>query len=125
MVDSHRPPQGWPAAGEVKFEGVSLRYRPELPPVLRDLSFTVRAGEKVGIVGRTGAGKSSLVVALMRLVEPEAGRVVIDGKDTSRMGLEDLRSAISVIPQVRGARWAEALAVAAHPMRGHAGSRPL
>lgn len=104
MIDDHRPPRGWPAAGEVNFEGVSLRYRPELPAVLRDLSFTVQAGEKVGIVGRTGAGKSSLVVVLMRLVEPESGRVVIDGEDTSLMGLEDLRSAISVIPQVRRPR---------------------
>ncbi|OQR85424.1 ATP-binding Cassette (ABC) Superfamily [Achlya hypogyna] len=89
----------WPSQGEVTFEKVDLRYRPGLPRVLRNLSFTIRAKEKVGVVGRTGAGKSSLVVALMRIVEPSGGRVLLDGVDTATIGLHDLRDQISIIPQ--------------------------
>ncbi|DBA02320.1 TPA: hypothetical protein N0F65_006195 [Lagenidium giganteum] len=96
---ANRPPYNWPSEGEVKFNGVSLRYRPGLPRVLRNLSFTVKPKEKIGIVGRTGAGKSSLIVALMRLTELDAGTVTIDGVDISRVGLHDVRGNISIIPQ--------------------------
>jgi ATP-binding cassette, subfamily C (CFTR/MRP), member 1 len=89
----------WPGRGEIDFRGVSLRYRPGTPCVLHDVSLTIRAREKIGVVGRTGAGKSSLVVALLRLVEPETGAIWIDGVDTRKMGLHELRRAISVIPQ--------------------------
>ncbi|KAJ2595376.1 hypothetical protein H4R99_005380 [Coemansia sp. RSA 1722] len=76
-----------------------MRYRPGLDTVLDNLSFTVKRHEKVGIVGRTGAGKSSITYALMRLVEPESGHIKIDGIDISTLGLYDLRSKITIIPQ--------------------------
>ncbi|KAI9913446.1 hypothetical protein PsorP6_005192 [Peronosclerospora sorghi] len=96
---AEKPALEWPTAGAISFHHVDLRYRPGLPRVLRDLTFSVHAKEKVGIVGRTGAGKSSLIVALMRLVELDAGSIVIDGVDISKIGLHDLRANIAVIPQ--------------------------
>jgi ATP-binding cassette subfamily C (CFTR/MRP) protein 1 len=93
------PAQEWPSAGAIEFREVNLRYRPGLPRVLRNLSLSIRPQEKIGIVGRTGAGKSSLVVALMRLVELDSGSIVIDGLDISTLGLHELRSKISIIPQ--------------------------
>ncbi|ETL39071.1 hypothetical protein L916_09497, partial [Phytophthora nicotianae] len=94
-----KPPLDWPTAGAISFNRVDLRYRPGLPRVLRGLTFSVNAKEKVGIVGRTGAGKSSLIVGLMRLVELDAGSITIDGVDISKIGLHDLRSNIAIIPQ--------------------------
>lgn len=94
-----KPPQQWPDKGAIEFKDVRLSYRPGLPDVLKGLSISVRAGERIGIVGRTGAGKSSLMTALFRLVELNAGSIVIDGLDISKMGLEDLRSKIAIIPQ--------------------------
>jgi len=76
-----------------------MRYRPSLPLVLKGLDLDIPGGAKVGVVGRTGAGKSSLMVAMMRLVELDAGKIMIDGIDISRVGLETLRSKIAVIPQ--------------------------
>jgi len=93
------PPPGWPTSGEVVFRDVQLRYRPDLPLVLKGLSLTLRAREKVGVVGRTGAGKSSLIVSLLRLVELEAGTILIDGIDIRAIGLQPLRSGLAVIPQ--------------------------
>ncbi|KAE8913580.1 Multidrug resistance-associated protein 1 [Phytophthora fragariae] len=93
------PAQEWPSAGAIEFRDVNLRYRPGLPRVLRNLSLSIRPQEKIGIVGRTGAGKSSLVVALMRLVELDSGSIVIDGLDISTIGLHELRNKISIIPQ--------------------------
>ncbi|KAG1706852.1 hypothetical protein DVH05_027703 [Phytophthora capsici] len=93
------PAQEWPSAGGIEFRNVDLRYRPGLPRVLRNLSLSIRPQEKIGIVGRTGAGKSSLVVALMRLVELDSGSIVIDGVDISTIGLHELRNKISIIPQ--------------------------
>uniref|UniRef100_UPI00398F2F2F ATP-binding cassette sub-family C member 4 n=1 Tax=Pristiophorus japonicus TaxID=55135 RepID=UPI00398F2F2F len=92
------PPNGWPFHGTVVFENVNFSYSPECEPVLKDLNLTIRAKEKVGLVGRTGAGKSSLISALFRLAEPE-GKVTIDGIVTSQLGLHDLRSSMSIIPQ--------------------------
>jgi ABC-type multidrug transport system fused ATPase/permease subunit len=94
-----KPSFDWPTSGAINFNQVSLRYRPGLPRVLRGLTFSVRAQEKIGIVGRTGAGKSSLIVALMRLTELDAGNIVIDGVDISKIGLHDLRAKIAIIPQ--------------------------
>merc|ERR1719189_3355611 len=74
-------PQQWPAAGQIVFDSVFMRYREGLPDVLKGLSFAVSGGEKVGIIGRTGAGKSSLFVTLLRLVEIERGRITVDGED--------------------------------------------
>ena len=91
--------QNWPSAGFLKFENVQMRYRPGLPLVLRGVSFSVKAGEKVGIVGRTGSGKSTLIVALWRLVEMHSGTIWLDDVDTSKISLKDLRSRITCIPQ--------------------------
>lgn len=74
-------------------------YRPDLDFVLRDITVTINPGEKIGVVGRTGAGKSSLALALMRIVEPAEGQILIDGVDVSQIGLHDLRSAVTIIPQ--------------------------
>ncbi|KAJ2211897.1 ATP-binding cassette glutathione S-conjugate transporter ycf1 [Coemansia sp. RSA 487] len=98
-IQHSRPPKGWPHAGTIEFENYSMRYHPGLDLVLKDLSFSARSNEKIGIVGRTGAGKSSMSQALMRLVEPASGKIVIDGVDISSIGLFDLRSRISIIPQ--------------------------
>ena len=98
-IPETKPKAPWPAEGRVEIKGVVLRYRPELPDVLRGLSMDVAPGEKVGIVGRTGAGKSSIMTALYRLVELSAGSILIDGVDVSRIGLKDLRSAVAIIPQ--------------------------
>lgn len=92
-------PVGWPQKGELAIEKLSMRYRPGLPLVLKNLSFTVNAGEKVGICGRTGSGKSSMFVALFRIVEPESGTVRLDGVDIMTLGLRDLRSKMAMIPQ--------------------------
>ncbi|KAF3656536.1 ABC transporter C family member 2 [Capsicum annuum] len=98
-VISSRPPPDWPSLGFIKFEDVVLRYRPGLPPVLHGLSLEISSGQKVGIVGRTGAGKSSMLNALFRIVELERGRILIDDCDVANIELTDLRSALSIIPQ--------------------------
>ncbi|XP_049415408.1 ABC transporter C family member 2-like [Solanum stenotomum] len=99
IIEGSRPPPGWPSAGSIQFENVVLRYRPELPPVLHGISFTISPSDKVGVVGRTGAGKSSMFNALFRLVELERGRILIDGFDVSKFGLTDLRKVLGIIPQ--------------------------
>ncbi|KAL4931668.1 putative ABC bile acid transporter [Aspergillus undulatus] len=99
VIEDSRPPVNWPTRGEVKFSSYSTRYRPDLDPVLRQVSFTVQSGEKVGIVGRTGAGKSSLALALFRGLEAENGHINIDGVDIGSIGLKDLREAITIVPQ--------------------------
>ncbi|KAG6623523.1 ATP-binding Cassette (ABC) Superfamily [Phytophthora cinnamomi] len=96
---AQKPALEWPMTGAISFNRVDLRYRPGLPRVLRGLTFSVNAKEKIGIVGRTGAGKSSLIVGLMRLVELDAGSITIDGVDISKIGLHDLRANIAIIPQ--------------------------
>ncbi|KAJ0758078.1 putative ABC-type xenobiotic transporter [Helianthus annuus] len=99
IIENNRPPPGWPSSGSIKFENVALRYRPELPPVLHGLSFFIPPSDKVGIVGRTGAGKSSMLNALFRIVELETGRIVIDDCDIAKFGLTDLRNVLGIIPQ--------------------------
>jgi ATP-binding cassette subfamily C (CFTR/MRP) protein 1 len=89
----------WPSVGTVVFEDVSLIYRPGLPPAVRNVSFVLPGGTRTGVVGRTGAGKSSLVVLLFRICEPSTGRLLIDGRDTAGLGLQTLRKSMSVIPQ--------------------------
>ena len=91
--------RSWPTHGEIKFVGLKARYRDGLPLVLKGLTFTIKPGEKVGIVGRTGAGKSSLFLVLMRIVEPAAGRIYIDDVDLQTLGLLQLRRGVAIIPQ--------------------------
>ncbi|KAL0281168.1 UNVERIFIED_CONTAM: hypothetical protein PYX00_002233 [Menopon gallinae] len=93
-----KPPPSWPMKGAISFEKTYLYYDPQGAPVLHGVTFQIRPKEKVGIVGRTGAGKSSLIAALFRLAHIE-GKIVIDSVDTAEIGLHDLRSKISIIPQ--------------------------
>uniref|UniRef100_A0A8R1YJA7 ABC transporter ATP-binding protein n=1 Tax=Pristionchus pacificus TaxID=54126 RepID=A0A8R1YJA7_PRIPA len=92
-------PADWPARGQIDFLNVNLRYQPTLPLALSDVSFTVNAGEKVAIIGRTGSGKSSLGNALFRLYALANGKIAIDGVDISTVGLHRLRRSLAVIPQ--------------------------
>ncbi|NXB08256.1 MRP7 protein, partial [Cnemophilus loriae] len=89
----------WPSEGLVEFQQVVLAYRAGLPNVLDGVSFTVYPGEKLGIVGRTGSGKSTLFLALFRMVEMKSGRILLDGVDSQLVGLEELRSRLAIIPQ--------------------------
>lgn len=93
------PPHDWPRRGEITLKSLTVRYRPELEPALNSLSCTIPAGKRVGIIGRTGSGKSSLILALGRLLEPSSGHTEIDGLNTSTISLESLRSALTVVPQ--------------------------
>ncbi|ORX66363.1 P-loop containing nucleoside triphosphate hydrolase protein [Linderina pennispora] len=99
VIADSRPPPNWPAAGTIEFRDYGMRYRDDTNLVLQGLALRVHPQEKIGIVGRTGAGKSSLTHALLRLVEPAQGSIYIDGINISKIGLKDLRSAISIIPQ--------------------------
>ncbi|XP_054155688.1 multidrug resistance-associated protein 1-like [Oppia nitens] len=92
-------PDNWPQIGSVRFEGYGTRYRQGLDLVIKGIDVDIKSGEMIGIVGRTGAGKSSLTLALFRLIEPAMGRIVIDGIDISQLGLHELRSRLTIIPQ--------------------------
>jgi len=99
VIESERPPKSWPSQGKLVFDNVMLRYREELDPALKGVSFSTEAGEKIGIVGRTGAGKTTLAVALFRITEIFSGTIRLDGVDVSKIGLDDLRTNIAIIPQ--------------------------
>ena len=92
-------PDKWPSNGSVEFKHVNMRYSPDAPLILDDVSFLVEPGEKIGIVGRTGAGKSSLITALFRLVELESGQITLDHVDIAQLGLKNVRRSIFIIPQ--------------------------
>ena len=98
-IPETRPPHNWPAKGSVEFSHYSTRYRNGLPYALHDISLNICPGEKIGIVGRTGAGKTSLTAALFRALEACEGSIRIDDVDISMIGLHDLRSAIAFVPQ--------------------------
>ncbi|KAL5097990.1 hypothetical protein RYX36_002317 [Vicia faba] len=93
------PPQNWPSHGTIELNNLQVRYRPNTPLVLKGVSLTIQGGEKVGVVGRTGSGKSTLIQVLFRLIEPSAGNIIIDGINISTVGLHDLRSRFGIIPQ--------------------------
>lgn len=92
-------PDNWPQKGEIVFNEVQMRYRDGLPLVLQGLNMTVAGGERIGIVGRTGAGKSSIMSTLFRLVELSGGNISIDGINIATVGLKDLRTRLAIIPQ--------------------------
>ncbi|XP_042311067.1 ATP-binding cassette sub-family C member 3 isoform X5 [Sceloporus undulatus] len=99
VIADKRPPEDWPNQGEVQISNYSVRYRKGLDLVLKDLSLSVKGGEKVGIVGRTGAGKSSMTLCLFRILEAVEGEIKIDGLRIADIGLHDLRSRLTIIPQ--------------------------
>ncbi|TYH46432.1 hypothetical protein ES332_D11G335200v1 [Gossypium tomentosum] len=99
VVETNRPDHCWPYHGEVHIRDLQVRYAPHMPLVLRGLTCTFPGGLKTGIVGRTGSGKSTLIQTLFRIVEPAAGQIIIDGVNISSIGLHDLRSRLSIIPQ--------------------------
>lgn len=98
--DGVKPPAAWPTRGIIEVDDLVVGYAPDLPPVLKGLSFSVNNNERVGVVGRTGAGKSSLTLALFRFLEARSGRIYVDGLDISKIKLHDLRSRLAIIPQV-------------------------
>ncbi|XP_028095170.1 ABC transporter C family member 5-like [Camellia sinensis] len=99
IIEDSRPPSSWPESGTIELIDLKVRYKENLPTVLHGVSCTFPGGKKIGIVGRTGSGKSTLIQALFRLIEPAGGRIIIDGIDISTIGLHDLRSRLSIIPQ--------------------------
>ncbi|CAH1274299.1 ABCC1 [Branchiostoma lanceolatum] len=99
VVDDNRPPDNWPSEGKVNFNSYQTRYREGLDLVIKGIDVTIKGGEKIGIVGRTGAGKSSLTLAIFRIIEAAGGDIEIDGVNISKIGLHDLRGRITIIPQ--------------------------
>ncbi|XP_065532787.1 multidrug resistance-associated protein 1-like isoform X4 [Lathamus discolor] len=98
-ITSKRPPVGWPDRGIIEFVNYKAQYRKDLGLALKDVSFRTQSKEKVGIVGRTGAGKSTLTNCLFRVLEGSEGKIIIDGIDISTIGLHDLRGNLNIIPQ--------------------------
>ncbi|RZC84953.1 hypothetical protein C5167_047738 [Papaver somniferum] len=99
VIEGKRPLPSWPSVGRVEIVDLKVRYRPSTPLVLQGISCIFEGGQKIGIVGRTGSGKTTMIGALFRLVEPVGGKVVIDSIDISTIGLHDLRSQLGIIPQ--------------------------
>ncbi|XP_038161331.1 canalicular multispecific organic anion transporter 2 isoform X2 [Cyprinodon tularosa] len=98
-VEDKKPPPEWPMKGNVEFNQYCVRYREGLDLVLKNITLSVKGGEKIGIVGRTGAGKSSMTLSLFRLLEAAGGEITIDSVKISEIGLHDLRSKLTIIPQ--------------------------
>ncbi|KAH9250817.1 hypothetical protein BASA81_011406 [Batrachochytrium salamandrivorans] len=99
IIPDHRPPSNWPSDGVVSIRSLSMKYSADGPNVLHNISVDFNAREKIGVVGRTGAGKSTLALAFYRIMEPSHGTIIIDGVDISEIGLRDLRSNMTIIPQ--------------------------
>jgi ABC-type multidrug transport system fused ATPase/permease subunit len=99
VIEGHRPPAAWPTTASIEIEDLVIRYAPELDPVLHGISFKTKPHEKVGIVGRTGSGKSTMALSFFRFLEPSSGSISIDGIDITKIGIQDLRSRMTIIPQ--------------------------
>ncbi|KAM7485084.1 hypothetical protein LguiA_001093 [Lonicera macranthoides] len=93
------PSPNWPDHGDIEIKDLQVRYRPNTPLVLKGITLSIRGGEKIGVVGRTGSGKSTLIQVFFRLVEPSGGKIIIDGINICSLGLHDLRSRFGIIPQ--------------------------
>ncbi|KAI8900330.1 P-loop containing nucleoside triphosphate hydrolase protein [Globomyces pollinis-pini] len=98
-ITNVRPSAEWPSKGDIEFKNISMRYKEGLPLVLQDISLKISPNEKIGIVGRTGSGKSSIMQVLFRMVEPSTGDIIIDGMNIKELGLKDLRAGLGIIPQ--------------------------
>lgn len=94
-IENLSAPEKWPEQGDIEFSDVKMSHRPGLPLALKGVNLKIKEGEHIGIVGRTGAGKSSIVAALFRMTELESGTIAIDGVDTSKVPLERLRGCLS------------------------------
>ncbi|KAK9927056.1 hypothetical protein M0R45_024259 [Rubus argutus] len=99
VVEENRPAHNWPNVGKVEIHDLKVRYRPNSPLVLHGINCIIEGGHKIGIVGRTGSGKTTLISVLFRLVEPTEGKIIVDGYDICTIGLHDLRSRFGIIPQ--------------------------
>ncbi|XVF53016.1 hypothetical protein PTKIN_Ptkin05aG0065000 [Pterospermum kingtungense] len=99
VIEENRPPHNWPSFGKVQIHNLKVRYQPNAPLVLQGISCIFEGGSKIGIVGRTGSGKTTLIGAMFRLVEPAAGEIIIDNINICEIGLHDLRSNLGIIPQ--------------------------
>ncbi|KAF9384340.1 hypothetical protein CPB97_005742 [Podila verticillata] len=99
IIEGSRPPASWPQNGEIVVDHLVMKYSPETPTVLHNVSLKIKAGEKVGIVGRTGSGKSTLAISLFRFMDPTSGSIEIDGIDITKIGVQDLRTKLTIIPQ--------------------------
>ncbi|KAK7677231.1 hypothetical protein QCA50_019825 [Cerrena zonata] len=105
VIEDNRPPAYWPSStgpnkdSLIVVEDLVVKYAPELPPVLHGVSFSIKSGERIGLLGRTGSGKSTLAMSILRFVDPAEGKIMIDGIDITKIGLHDLRSRITFIPQ--------------------------
>ncbi|CAO2034161.1 unnamed protein product [Urochloa humidicola] len=98
-IEHNLPSPNWPTRGDIDIKDLKVRYRPNTPLVLKGINVSISGGEKIGIVGRTGSGKSTLIQVLFRLIEPTEGKMIIDGIDICTLGLHDLRSRFGIIPQ--------------------------
>ncbi|XAR64442.1 Xenobiotic-transporting ATPase [Bertholletia excelsa] len=99
VIEDCRPESKWPIEGKIEMKNLHVQYNPSLPRVLKGITCTFPGNKKIGVVGRTGSGKSTLIQALFRVVEPSEGQILIDGVDITKIGLMDLRSRLSIIPQ--------------------------
>ncbi|PHT86876.1 hypothetical protein T459_08982 [Capsicum annuum] len=99
IIQGNRPDPSFPSTGKVEIVDLKVRYQPSTPLVLQSISCIIEGGYKVGIIGRAGSGKTTLISALFCLVEPTEGRIIIDGLNISTIGIHDLRSSLSIIPQ--------------------------
>jgi len=97
--DGNEVPASWPGEGKLVVEDLVVGYASDLPPVLHGLTFSIEKNQRLGVVGRTGAGKSSLTFAIFRFLEARSGSITIDGVDISKIKLFDLRSRLTIIPQ--------------------------